>query len=44
VSKGTRSAMPSCGTAVGAASDPDIEFFGAEKSDLCSLPGCANRV
>jgi hypothetical protein len=27
VEKGTRSAMPSCGTAVGAASGPDIEFF-----------------
>ena len=27
MSKGTRSAMPSCGTAVGATSDPDIEFF-----------------
>jgi len=32
VEKGTRSAMPSCGTAVGAASsDPDMEFFSAEK-------------
>lgn len=27
VSKGTRPAMPSCGTVVGAASDPDIEVF-----------------
>jgi hypothetical protein len=44
VEKGTRPAMPSCGTVVGAASDPDIEFFLAEKSDLCRLPGCANRV
>ena len=25
--KGTRPAMPSCGTVVGAASDSDIEFF-----------------
>ena len=29
--KGTRPAMPSCGTVVGAASDSDIEFFFFER-------------
>lgn len=47
VEKGTRVAIPSCGMAVGAASDsdPGIEFFFlAERSVLRRLPGCTNRV
>ena len=39
--KGTRPAMPSSGTVVGAVSDPDIEFFFDREE---RFPGCANRL